>query len=155
MINGFNAIAAGKDALMSDSDDDDSDSNDEADDSEDPKLIGVFIGLLKAGNWFKDNLKSGQMYYGSDWDTKGSMKGYDYITANGDPTSYFWYKQDSDDVTVKFIDPKKGQSVAEASAKTEHYTVERLKQDYYINSGQKQEVNCYVKAMKPIEDADK
>lgn len=38
--------------------------------------------------------------------------------------------------------------------KTEHYTVSRLKQDYYVNSGQKQEVNRYVKALKPVEDAN-
>lgn len=46
------------------------------------------------------------------------------------------------------------QRVAEASMKTEHYTINRLKKDYYFNSGQKQEVNSYVKTLKPIEDAN-
>lgn len=155
LINGFNAIAAGKDASMPDSDDDDSDTNDSDSDTEDVKLVGVFVGLLKSGDWFKDGLKHGDMYYGTDWDVKGPAKGYDYITSNGDPESYFWYKQDGDDVTVKFVNPKKGQSVAEASMKTEHYTIDRLKSDYYVNNGQKAEVNGYVKALKPIEDADK
>lgn len=158
LINGFNAIVAGKNATMTDSGETDSDSdedtNDSNDDSEDPELIGVFIGLLKDGDWFKDNLKSGHMYFGEDWSEKGEMKGYDYITANGDPTSYFWFKQDGDDVTVKFVDPGKNQSVAEAPVKTEHYTVARLKSDYYVNSGQKQEVNGYVDKMKSIDDAD-
>lgn len=153
LINGFNSIAAGKSASMPDSDDDSSDSNDESSDTEDPKLVGVFVGLLKSGDWFKDGIKGGTMYYGSGWDIKGSAKGYDYITANGDPTSYFWYKQNGNDVTVKFVDPGKGQSVAEAPMKTEHYTIDRLKKDYYVTSDQKQEVNGYVKALKPIEDA--
>lgn len=153
LINGFNAIAAGKDASMPDLDKDSNESDDD-DNDEDTKLIGVFVGLLKSGDWFKDGLKDGHMYYGTDWDYKGPVDGYDYITANGDPTSYFWFKQDGDDITVKFVNPGKGQSVAEAPMKTEHYTVSRLKQDYYVNSGQKQEVNGYVKALKPVEDAN-
>lgn len=153
LINGFNAIAAGKSASMPDSEDDSSNSNDEDSDTEDLKLVGVFVGLLKDGDWFKSWINKGKMYYGSDWGVKGPAKGYNYITTNGSPESYFWYKQDGDDIIVKFVNPKGDQSVAEASMKTEHYTIDRLKNDYYVNSGQKQEVNGYVKALKPIEEA--
>lgn len=155
LINGFNAITAGKDASMPDSDNNDSTTSDSDADTEDVKLVGVFVGLLKSGNWFKGWLKQGKMYYGTDWGVKGPAKGYNYITPNGAPDSYFWFKQNGNDITVKFVNPKKGQSVAEASMKTEHYTLDRLKNDYYVNSGQKAEVNGYVKALKPIEDADK
>lgn len=155
LINGFNAITAGKDASMPDSDNNDSTTSDSDADTEDVKLVGVFVGLLKSGNWFKGWLKQGKMYYGTDWDAKGKLKGYDYITANGDPTSYFWFKQNGNDVTVKFVDDSHAKSVAEAPIKTEHYTIDRLKSDYYVNSSQKAEVNGYVKALKPIEDADK
>lgn len=158
LINGFNDIAAGKNATMtasgetsSDSSDTDTDTN--ASDTEDPKLIGTFVGLLESGDWFKENIKEGMMYFGTNWN-HGKMKGYDYITANGDPTSYFWFKQNGDTVTVKYVDASHSDSVAEAPIKTEHFTVEHLKSDYYVNSGQKQEVNSYVAKLKPISEAN-
>lgn len=155
LINGFNAIAAGKNASMSDSDSDDDDSGDTASaQTEDPKRIGVFVGLLKDGDWFKDGIKGGHMYFGTDWNEKGKMKGYDYITSNGDPTSYFWYKQVGSDVIIKYVDASDSDSVADAPVKTERYAVSRLENDYYVNSGQKAEVNGYVNKLKPISDAD-
>lgn len=149
LINGFNDIAAGKDATMSDSD---SEAND-SEGSEDPKLVGVFVGLLKSGDWFKDNLKDGHMYFGTDWDM-GDEKGYDYITANGDPTSYFWYKQNGNTVTIKYVDMTNSDSVAEAPIKTEKISLSRLKSDYYVNSSQKAEVNGYVNKLKPTSAED-
>ena len=49
LINGFNSIAAGQNIEKS------SDSKSKSNDSssvENPKLIGVFVGLLKDGDWF-------------------------------------------------------------------------------------------------------
>lgn len=149
LINGFNSIAGGKETSMSNS----SNSSDSTSRSESPKLIGVFVGLLKSGDWFKDNLKEGNMYYGTDFDG-GDVDGYDYITANGDPTSYFWFKQNGDTVTIKYVDASNSDSVADAPMKTEHISIDRLKSDYYVNSGQKSEVNGYVDAIKPISEAD-
>ncbi len=162
LINGFKDIAAGKNAIMtssgeatsSNSSSNANDNDSENTSAEDPKLIGTFIGLLKAGDWFKDNVKSGHMYIGKD-DTSAKLKDYYCITTNGDPTSYFWFKQDGDQIIVKYVKPKKGQSVAEAGLTTETYAISRLKNDYYVNSGQKQEVNGYVDELKPLSEANK
>lgn len=147
LINGFNAIAAGKDVNTSGNDD----SNEENSASEDPKLIGVFVGLLKDGDWFKDNLEDGHMYFGKNAGT-GKTKGFYCITTGGTPDSYYWYKQDGDKIIVKYSDTSHGHAVSDGFYKTESYTVDRLKSDYYVNSGQKQEVNGYVNKLKPLED---
>ena len=148
LINGFNSIAAGQNIEKS------SDSKSKSNDSssvENPKLIGVFVGLLKDGDWFKDNLNNGHMYF-SDDSGYGKTKGYDCITTGGDPQSYYWFKQDGNNITVKYNDHD--HSPAEGIYKTEHYTIDRLKSDYYVNSGQKDEVNGYVDALKSLDDKD-
>lgn len=77
LINGFNSIANGQNASMPDKDNDDSNDNKTSDDdSEDPKLIGVFVGLLKDGDWFKSNLKDDHMYF-SESAGHGKTAGYD------------------------------------------------------------------------------
>ena len=152
LINGFNSIANGQNASMPDKDNDDSNDNktsDDDSDSEDLKLIGVFVGLLKDGDWFKSNLKNGHMYF-SESAGHGKTAGYDCITTGGSPASYFWFKQDGDDITVKYSDPD--HVVSDGVYKTEHYTVDRLKSDYYVNSGQKAEVNGYVNKLKPLSE---
>ena len=148
LIDGFNQIAAGQNPSTDDSDNSDNESN--SNNTEDPKLIGTFIGLLKAGDWFKDNIKDGHMYYGSDCSSLKKLKGFDCITTGGAPDSYFWFKQDGDDVIVKYSDTSNGHSVSDGFYKTEHYTVERLKKDYYVNSAQKQEVDGYVAELKSL-----
>lgn len=151
LINGFNDIAAGKEPDDIGDDNNETDSNDDSASTEDPKLIGVFVGLLKDGDWFKDNLKDGHMYF-SDNAGHGKTKGFDCITTNGSPASYFWFKQEGNDVIVKYSDPD--HVVSDGVYKTEHYTVDRLKSDYYVNSGQKSEVNGYVDGLKSLDDAD-
>lgn len=148
LINGFNSIAAGQNASKSNANVSNSKDNNS---KEDPKLIGVFIGLLKDGDWFKGNLKDGHMYF-SDDSGYGKTKGYDCITTGGDPQSYYWFKQNGNDITVKYNDPN--YSPAEGIYKTEHYTVDRLESDYYVNSSQKDEVNGYVDALKSLDDKD-
>lgn len=149
LINGFNAIAGGQTASMPDKDSDDSNSSADDSSSEDPKLIGVFIGLLKDGDWFKDNLKDGTMYF-SDSAGHGKTNGYDCITTGGSPASYYWFKQEGNRVIVKYSDPD--HAVSDGVYKTERYTVDRLKSDYYVNSGQKAEVNGYVNKLKSLDD---
>ena len=149
LINGFNSIAIGRDTSTSTTSSD----SDSTTRSESPKLIGVFVGLLKSGDWFKDNLKNGHMYYGTDYDG-GKVDGYDYITAGGGPTSYFWFKQNGDIVTIKYLDMSKTKDISHAPMKTEHISIERLKSDYYINSGQKSEVNGYVQALKLVSESN-
>lgn len=51
---------------------------------------------------------------------------------------------------MKYSDPD--HVVSDGVYKTEHYTVDRLKSDYYVNSGQKAEVNGYVNKLKPLSE---
>lgn len=121
----------------------------------DDKTVGVMVALLKDPDWFKGGIKDGDMYYGSDGSaiTK-ACSGYNFITANGDPTSFIYYKQNGDNVTIKQITPEGDQSVAEAGFKTETVSLDRLKTDYYNNSNKQSEVNGYVNELKPYSEAN-
>lgn len=105
------------------------------------KQLGVMIGLLQSPDWFKGGLSSGEMYYGTVNDTGGEVTGYNFISANGDPESYIYYKRNGDVVTIKYVDPKPGQTVADAGMATRTISYNDLLQDYYQNSNQQTEVN--------------
>ena len=53
-------------------------------------------------------------------------------------------------IIVKYSDTD--HAVSDGVYKTERYTVDRLKSDYYVNSGQKAEVNGYVNKLKSLDD---
>ena len=99
--------------------------------------LGTLVALYQEPDWFKDGISDGMMWYGNGSD------GFSYVTANGDPTSWLYFKRNGNDVTIKYVDPKEGQSVAEASTTTKHVTVSGLLRDYYTNQSQKDEVNGY------------
>lgn len=108
--------------------------------------LGTLVALYQEPDWFKDGISDGMMWYGSN------SNGFSYVTANGDPTSWLYFKQNGNDVTIKYVDPKEGQSVAEASTTTKHVTVSGLIRDYYTNQSQKDEVNGYANKLKPESD---
>lgn len=118
-----------------------------------PETVGVLVALWKSPDWFKGGLEGGSMYYGDNWkygDEK--TKGYNFITAKGDPTSYIYYKQNGDDVIVKYVDPKEGEAVAEASITSKEVSLKGLLRDYYTTKDQQAEVNDYVSKLKPYKD---
>lgn len=138
LINGFNDIANGRDAHMNNSESSSAESNaSDADNSEteDPKLIGVFLELLKYSNLFKAAVSHQHEFYGTVDQGKKSVMGYHYI-YDGNPANYIYYKQVGNKVIVKIPNGK--------TLNTEVYTIDRLRNDYYVNSGQKAEVNKYV-----------
>lgn len=108
--------------------------------------LGTLVALYQEPDWFKDGISDGMMWYGNGSD------GFSYVTANGDPTSWLYFKRNGNDVTIKYVDPKEGQSVAEASTTTKHVTVSGLLRDYYTNQSQKDEVNGYANKLKPESD---
>lgn len=108
--------------------------------------LGTLVALYQEPDWFKDGISDGMMWYGSGSD------GFSYVTANGDPTSWLYFKRNGNDVTIKYVDPKEGQSVAEASTTIKHVTVSGLLRDYYMNQSQKDEVNGYANKLKPESD---
>lgn len=112
--------------------------------------LGTLVALNKNPDWFKEYLNDGVMYYGTaDSDYSDGVRGYDYVTANGDPTSYIWFKRNGNDVTIKTVEPQGDQSVAEAPMVTKHVTVSGLLRDYYTNQSQKDEVNGYADQLQP------
>lgn len=111
--------------------------------------LGSLVAIYQEPDWFKEYIKSGDMYYGSTSGRSSELDGYDFVTANGDPTSWIYFKQNGNDVTIKYVDPKEGESVAEASMTTKHITVSGLLRDYYTTQVQKDEINGYADQLKP------
>ena len=61
-----------------------------------PQQRGTMVAFLQNPDWFKEHLQEGGMYYGTDnfKTTAGDeVAGYDFVSANGDPTSYIYYKK--------------------------------------------------------------
>lgn len=114
-----------------------------------PQQLGTLVALYQDPDWFKSGVSDGFMYYGTEDGTGKEIAGYNYVTANGDPTSFIYFKQNGDDVTIKQIVPKDDETVAEASFETKHITVSQLLSDYYVNQSQKDEVNGYANQLKP------
>ena len=69
--------------------------------SVDDKTVDVLAALLQDPNWFKEYLNDGDMYYGTNSDYSDEVRGYSYVTTNGDPTGYVYFKRNVDNVTIK------------------------------------------------------
>ncbi|WP_412989835.1 Lreu_0056 family protein [Pediococcus siamensis] len=113
----------------------------------DDKTIGVLVSLLANSDWFKEYVDN-TMWYGTNYGSgDDQVKGYSYMTAHGDPTSYIYYKVSGNTVTYKVWMPR--DSVANGYFKTKTTTLARLENDYYSTSSQKSEVQNYVNKVKP------
>ncbi|OAQ02034.1 hypothetical protein A3O11_04670 [Ligilactobacillus aviarius] len=110
-----------------------------------PQQLGTMVAFLQNPDWFKEYLKDGTMYYGTNNPKLvvggDEVAGYDFVSANGDPTSYIYYKKDGDTVTIKDVEPHGSQCVADAGYTTRTVSYHNLLQDYYQSQGQKDEVN--------------
>ena len=84
------------------------------------------------------------MYYGTHYGY-GETADYQYITTQGDSTSYIWFKRKGNDVTIKMIEPTENQSVTGARMTTTHTTVTNLINNYYTSED---EVNTYADQLK-------
>lgn len=112
------------------------------------KTVGVMVALLDNPNWFKEYIQEGELYYGVEsTNSDEELQGYNYITANGDPTSYIYYKIDGESVTYKQWIPSNS-SVADGHMETKVATVEQLESDYYSSQTQKSEVDGYANNLK-------
>ena len=110
-----------------------------------PQQLGTMVAFLQNPNWFKEYLKEGTMYYGTNNPKMvvggDEVAGYDFVSGNGDPTSYIYYKKDGDTVTIKDVEPHGSQCVADTGFTTRTVSYHNLLQDYYQSQGQKDEVN--------------
>lgn len=109
--------------------------------------LGTLVALLKNSDWFKNGVQNGEMYYGTHYGY-GEVADYQYVTTQGDPTSYIWFKRKSNDVTIKMIEPTENQSVAGAPMTTTHTTVTNLINNYYTSEEQQDEVNACADQLK-------
>ena len=75
------------------------------------QYLGTLVGLYQNADWFKDCLSNHTMYYGKV--TSGVNDGYSFISAKGDPTSWFYFKEIQDgQVLIKYVDPTTATDVA-------------------------------------------
>ena len=119
------------------------------------ETVGVMAALLANPNWFKEGVNNGAMYYGTDDSNMGDdVKGFSYVTGNGDPTSYLYFKQDGNMVTIKQWTSEGADSVADGHYKTINVHLSQLKKDYYVSSDQQAEVQGYVNKLKPYSEAN-
>ncbi|WP_295746739.1 hypothetical protein [uncultured Limosilactobacillus sp.] len=115
----------------------------------DDKTAGVMLALLVSPDWFKDYIGTETFCYCPASENKmgGRVAGYNYLTANGDPTSFLYYRVDGDTVTYKMWVPNTDGGVANGHYETKTVSLNQLENDYYVNAGQKDEVNGYVKKL--------
>ncbi|MBM6863035.1 Lreu_0056 family protein [Ligilactobacillus aviarius] len=116
--------------------------------------LGTLICLLKDPDEFKDadNGQPGVLYYGTvpqGSDYGQQFWGMNFLTTNGDPTSYLYFKPDGPNVIIRYVDDDGTTGVANAPVKTESISIQRLVNDYYISQDQKNEVNGYVNRIQP------
>lgn len=125
------------------------------DGSVDDQTVGVMVALLQDPDWFKSGVNDGEMYYSASRSDMGDdVQGYSFVTANGDPTSYIYYKRDGDNVSIKYWTTSGDESVAEGHFDTRTVSLKRLENDYYNNASKKSEVNGYVGKLKPYSEAN-
>ena len=76
------------------------------------RYLSTLVGLYQNANWFKENANSGHMLYGVA--NGGVNKGYHFITANGDPTSWIYFKEDTNNnkMIIKYLDSTTDAAVA-------------------------------------------
>lgn len=77
---------------------------------------------------------------------------YSYLTANGDPTSFLYYKVDGNTVTYKMWVVSDSGSVPDGHFETKTVSLSTLENDYYVTQSQKDEVNGYVSQLKNESD---
>lgn len=152
----FAKIANGSSASSSSSSKSTNANSSTKDDNVSDQTVGVMVALLQWPDWFKEGIKSGDMYYGTDSDSDNSseVNGYSCVTENGDPESYLYYKRDGDNVTIKYWTTSGDETVAEGHFDTRTVSLKRLENDYYNNSSKKAEVDGYVSDLKPISEAN-
>ena len=109
--------------------------------------LGTLVALLKNPDWFKAGVQNGEMYYGTHYGY-GEVADYQYVTTQGDPTSYIWFKRKGNDVTIKMIGSTENQNVTGAPMTTTHTTVTNLINNYYTSEDQQDEVNTYADQLK-------
>lgn len=112
----------------------------------DDKTTGVMLALLVEPDWFKEYIGNDFFCYSPAGENpiSDAVADYSYLTANGDPTSFLYYKVDGDTVTYKMWEVSDSENVADGHFETKTVSLSNLEKDYYVTQSQKDEVNSYV-----------
>lgn len=120
----------------------------------DDKTTGVMLALLVEPDWFKEYIGNDFFCYSPAGKNQISdaVADYSYLTANGNPTSFLYYKVDGDTVTYKMWVSSDSDSVADGHFETKTVSLANLEKDYYVTQSQKDEVNGYVSQLRSETD---
>ncbi|MDC2827275.1 Lreu_0056 family protein [Limosilactobacillus mucosae] len=120
----------------------------------DDKTTGVMLALLVEPDWFKEYIGNDFFCYSPAGENpiNDAVADYSYLTANGDPTSFLYYKVDGDTVTYKMWEVSDSESVADGHFETKTVSLSNLEKDYYVTQSQKDEVNSYVSQLRSEAD---
>lgn len=120
----------------------------------DDKTTGVMLALLIEPDWFKENIGNDFFCYSPAGENPigDEVADYSYITANGDPTSFLYYKVNGDTVTYKMWVSSDSGSVADGHFESKTVSLANLEKDYYVTQSQKDEVNGYVSQLRSEAD---
>ena len=120
----------------------------------DDKTTGVMLALLVEPDWFKEYIGNDFFCYSPAGENpiSDAVADYSYLTANGDPTSFLYYKVDGDTVTYKMWEVSDAENVADGHFETKTVSLSNLEKDYYVTQSQKDEVNSYVSQLRSEAD---
>ncbi|MCI1489781.1 MAG: hypothetical protein LKH37_03410 [Limosilactobacillus mucosae] len=120
----------------------------------DDKTTGVMLALLVEPDWFKEYIGNDFFCYSPAGENpiSDAVADYSYLTANGDPTSFLYYKVDCDTVTYKMWEVSDSENVADGHFETKTVSLSNLEKDYYVTQSQKDEVNSYVSQLRSEAD---
>lgn len=120
----------------------------------DDKTTGVMLALLVEPDWFKEYIGNDFFCYSPAGENpiSDAVADYSYLTANGDPTSFLYYKVNGDTVTYKMWIPSDSGTVADGHFKTKTVSLSNLEKDYYVTQSQKDEVDGYVSQLRSETD---
>lgn len=120
----------------------------------DDKTTGVMLALLVEPDWFKEYIGNDFFCYSPAGENpiNDAVADYSYLTANGDPTSFLYYKVNGDTVTYKMWEVSDSESVADGHFEIRTVSLSNLEKDYYVTQSQKDEVNGYVSQLRSESD---
>ena len=123
----------------------------------DDKTAGVMLMLLVEPDYLKQYIGNDYFCYSPAGenlltDDGATTADYSYLTANGDPTSFLYYKVDGNTVTYKMWMVSDSGIVADGHFETKTVSLSTLENDYYVTQSQKDEVNGYVSQLKSESD---
>ena len=120
----------------------------------DDKTTGVMLALLVEPDWFKEYIGNDFFCYSPAGENpiNDAVADYSYLTANGDPTSFLYYKVDGDTVTYKMWEVSDSENVADGHFETKTVSLSNLEKDYYVTQSQKDEINSYVSQLRSEAD---